>query len=330
LPLADGGDGTLTILEEYLNANKINLKSIDALGRPIEAYYLLLNNVAYIELAIASGLTHLKKEERNPLKTSNAGTGLLIKDALKKGAKKIVLCLGGSATTEAGLSIASELGYQFYSKDGKTVEPKGKTLLEIVDYKKPSNLNEFEFEILCDVNNPLYGRNGAAYVYGPQKGADKKTVELLDKGLQHIATLINKKEGIDINTFAGAGAAGGIAGGLLGLFDANLISGFDFLNDLVGLEEQVKQSDLIITGEGNFDASSLQGKVIGNIIELCIKYEKPLVVFAGSCTLSKDDINALPIDSIKIVSEVAKDLKDSIENAAFYLKNLGAGIDLSK
>jgi len=291
LPIADGGDGTLTVLEQYLDAKKIQLQTFDALNNPIQAYYLLDNEVAYIELAIASGLAHLKKGERNPLKTNNRGTGLLIKNAFEKGAKKVVLCLGGSATTEAGLSIASELGYRFYNKGEKTVSPKGANLLEIIDYEKPANLNDFKLEILCDVNNPLYGKNGAAYVYGPQKGADEHAVELLDKGLKHIARLILEKEGIDINATPGAGAAGGIAGGLLGLFNAQLISGFHFLNDLVGLEEQIKHSNLIITGEGNFDAS---------------------------------------IKKIKTINSIATNLKDAMENASLYLKNLAADIDLLK
>lgn len=286
--------------------------------------------MAYVELAIASGLVHIGEKERNPLKTSNAGTGFLIKDALQNGAKKIVLCLGGSATTEAGLSIASELGYRFYDKDKNVVEPKGETLLDIIDYKKPTNLNEFAFEILCDVNNPLYGENGAAYVYGPQKGADKKAVELLDIGLQHVAKLIKIKEGIDINAVHGAGAAGGIAGGLLGLFNAKLISGFDFMNNLTDLEKQLQQSDVIITGEGNFDASSLQGKVIGNIIELCKKYEKPLLVFAGNCSLSKDELKGLPINAVKTIKSVAINLNDAIENATLHLKKLVTEIELQK
>jgi len=302
---------------------------LDALNNPIQAYYLLDNGVAYIELAIASGLAHLKKEERNPLKTNNRGTGLLIKSAIEKGAKKIVLCLGGSATTEAGLSIALELGYRFYNEKGNIIEPTGGNLLDIVDYEKSTNLSKLKFEILCDVNNPLYGKNGAAYVYGPQKGADEKAVELLDKGLEHIATLILQKEGIDINSTQGAGAAGGIAGGLLGLFNAQLISGFDFLNDLVGLEEQIKQSNLIITGEGNFDASSLQGKVIGNIIELCNKYNKPAVVIAGNCTLGEKELRRLPsIKKIKTINSVATNLKDAMENASPYLKNLAADLNL--
>lgn len=327
LPLADGGDGTLSILKNYISANKVGLTSIDALGRPIEAFYLLQDNIAYVELAIASGVAHLKKTERNPLLTHNKGTGILIRDALAKGAKKIVLCLGGSATTEAGLSIASELGYVFLDQKGKAITPTGESLLNIASLEKTKDWFDIEFDILCDVTNPLYGPNGAAYIFAPQKGADEATVELLDKGLRQIAHLIKQKTGKDINAYAGAGAAGGIAGGLSGLFRTRLINGFDFIATLANLNSHLQKSDLVITGEGNVDASSLQGKVVGKMAQLCREHKKKMVIIAGSSNLAVDELQNVG-QTVKTITTIAKDGQDAMDNAAHYVEQLASRIDL--
>jgi len=327
LPIADGGDGTLSILKNYINANEVHLESIDALGRSIEAYYLLHQKVAFIELAIASGLAHLKMEDRNPLHTHNRGTGKLMRDALQKGAEKIVLCLGGSATTEAGLSIATELGYRFFDEEKQPLTITGKILSKITHFEKTDAYVDFELDILCDVTNPLYGSNGAAYVYGPQKGADEATVKLLDNGLQHIAGLIKHQMNIDVNSIAGAGAAGGIAGGLLALFNAQLINGFDYLAKLSNLETQIQISDVVVTGEGMVDASSLQGKVLGKIALLCKKYKKPLVVIAGNSNLTTTGLHNSHVKTIYTVKAVAKNENDAMNNAAEYLEKIAAQIN---
>jgi len=330
LPLADGGDGTLSILKQYLEVNEICVDAIDPLGRSIKATYLLKNEVAYVELAIASGLALLDIAERNPLYTHNKGTGLLIHDALNKGAKKIVLCLGGSSTTEAGLSIASALGFTFFDAQGQTLEPKGENLQHIDSYRQPANSINAQFDILCDVTNPLYGKQGAAYVYAAQKGANAKEIEFLDAGLQHIAQLIKTKTSVDINSIEGAGAAGGIAGGLVGLLNAQLINGFDFIAELADLEEQIKQSDLVITGEGYLDASSLKGKVIGKIAQLCLQHHTPLVALVGNANLALVDLNALNIRYLKTIIELATDVKDAMKNAAHYLEQMAEGMPFEK
>lgn len=277
-----------------------------------------------MELAIASGLVHLKPEERNPLYTHNEGTGKLIQHALRQGAQKIVLCLGGSATTEAGLSIATELGYRFLDKKNKPIQPTGETLSTIMHYEKTDAYVDFELEVLCDVTNPLYGPQGAAYVYAPQKGADQTTVQLLDKGLQHIAQLIKQQTNIDINTIAGAGAAGGIAGGLFALFDAKLINGFDYLSQLSNLENQIQISEVVVSGEGKVNHSSLQGKVPGKIAELCLKYQKPLILIAGDSSLQVEDLPQIPIHTI---TAIAQNETDAMSNAAEYIERIASEID---
>jgi len=326
LPLADGGDGTLSILKQYLEVKQICVDTIDPLGRKIKATYLLKNEAAYVELAIASGLALLDIAERNPLHTHNKGTGLLIKDALSKGAKKIVLCLGGSSTNEAGLSIAAALGFNFLDKHGNIIEPKGENLQDIHSYKQASNSINAQFDILCDVTNPLYGKQGAAYTYAAQKGANAEQIKFLDAGLQHIAQLIETQTGVDINSLEGAGAAGGIAGGLVGLLNAQLINGFDFISNLTQIEDKIKQSDLVITGEGNLDASSLQGKVIGKIAQLCLKHHTPLVALVGNANVEAADLNALNIQYLKTIIELAETEKDAMENAAYYLEQMAKSI----
>ncbi len=324
IPIADGGDGTLSILQQYIEAEKVYVNSMNALGKPMKAYYLLHQKVAYVELAIASGLAHLKTAERNPLYTHNRGTGILIKDALERGAQKIVLCLGGSATTEAGLSIASELGYRFLNQQNQAIQPTGETLLAIAHYEKTKAFINFELAILCDVTNPLYGPQGAAYVYGPQKGANQTSVELLDMGLQHIAQLIQQQTTIDIHAIPGGGAAGGIAGGLFALFDAQLLNGFDYLAKLSNLESQLEASDLVVSGEGKIDASSLQGKVPGKIAELCLKHQKPLILIAGDSSLRDDALHQIPLYTVSALAE--HDI-DSMRNAATYVERIARGID---
>lgn len=291
-PLADGGEGTLeAIFTSLSNSQWIELEVCGPLPKQrVKAKYLWLieSQEAFIEMGQASGLTLLKTEERNPELTTTYGTGELIRHALKQGAKKIYLAIGGSATNDAGLGMLMALGWQFLNKKGESVGYGGQALINIDRLIAPENLHLPPITVLCDVTNPLYGEQGAAFVYGPQKGGDRSMLERLDRGLQHFAAVIKKQYGMDLN-FAGAGAAGGLGAGAKFGLDATIESGFRVIASLTGLEEKIQQmanGDRLITGEGNFDQQSLQGKVISGILALAKKYQRKVIILAGNSQLT--------------------------------------------
>ena len=323
MPIADGGDGTMHLLRDVLSLKVTTMDTLDPLNRPIRANYYTSDDTAFIELAEASGIARLDTSELNPLITHNTGTGLMIKDALDNGYSQIVLGIGGSCTTEAGLSIAHQLGYTFLDHEGSGIVPTGGNLRQIVTIVAPKDKMTFDLTILRDVDNPLYGSNGAAHVYGPQKGANEQQVEHLDQGLQHIAQLIKSALDKDISTLKGGGAAGGIAAGLYGLCVAEIISGFDYLSNLFDLKTKIKAADLIITGEGRLDSQSLQGKVIGSIAQICTKYQKPLVAVVGSNQLTQSEISQSGITQIYTIMDRATDLDDAMMKTEQYLEDIG-------
>lgn len=325
-PIADGGDGSIEILKKHLNAKEILVNTTDPLGRSIEATYIIASDIAYIELASASGMVLLDKNERNPMYTSTYGTGTMMLDAINRGMSKVVLLLGGSATNDAGLGIAAALGYDFIDKNGESILPIGKVLADIKKIIPSEKRLSIKLKILCDVDNPLYGFNGAAYIYGPQKGANETEVKLLDKGLEHIANLIKSDYQVDVQSIKGAGAAGGVASGLVGLFDAEINNGFDELSAMTNLEHKIKNADIVITGEGQLDRQSFQGKVVGKVSTLCKKYNKPLIVVTGNNTLTENESISQNINQVLSIMDIADNTQDAIQNAGRYLEVLAKNI----
>ena len=223
IPIADGGEGTMDTLVSALGGQKVKVKVHDPLMRPIEVEYGLVNNgkTAVIEMAVASGITLLKKHEQNPLTTSTFGTGELIKDALIRGCRSFMIGIGGSATNDAGTGMLKALGYRFLDKKGEDTDGTGNSLQSICTIDETGampELKEAQFTIACDVNNPFSGPNGAAYVYAPQKGATLQIVKKLDEGMESLRQLIKKQKKIDLNTVPGAGAAGGLGGAFVAFF----------------------------------------------------------------------------------------------------------------
>ncbi len=323
-PMADGGDGSLAILDYYFTLKTITKKVQDPLGRPITATYKMGEGRAYIELAIASGLALLKPEERNCMRTSTYGTGTLIADALDKGATEIFLFLGGSATNDAGMGIATALGCQFLGKNNQELQPIGENLPLIKNIKLSPNFdfNNIKMTLLCDVTNPLFGLNGAAYVYAPQKGATTEQVEYLDKGLRNFSQVVHQQLGIDVSSLPGGGAAGGIGAGLTALLGAKMEKGFAVIAQLTDLEKQIQQADWVISGEGKLDTQSLQGKVIDGVASLCKKHQKPLYLFVGKNDLPKQVTDNLAIKQIFSIAKNAKNLEDAMLNGAKYLEEM--------
>lgn len=281
--MADGGEGFSLALKHYLQTQTICTKACDPYGRQIMATYEWQpeNKIAIIELAAASGLTVIKKRERNPLKTTTRGTGLLIRHAIDKGAKKIYLGLGGSATNDGGLGIAYSLGFRCKDSTGKLLAPVGEQLSRIHTIIPPVRIPEIRFTICCDVTNPLIGKNGAAYVFAPQKGARNAEVEFLDKGLRNLSRQIKAHKGISISNVKGMGAAGGAMAFLFSYFPCSVKLGADILIRESRIEQAIRKSDLLITGEGCIDEQSLQGKAISRLITLAQEHHCPVMLVCG-------------------------------------------------
>lgn len=321
-PIADGGDGSLDIISNYLDCEKITLDSVDPLGRTLKAHYLTSGQSAYFELATASGITLLSETERNPLITSTIGTGILIKDALARNIRNFYLLAGGSATNDAAIGIAHALGFLFYDKDKKELQPIGANLQHIHTISRPDNLEKFNLTVLSDVNNPLYGPQGAAHIYAAQKGATKADITLLNEGLINFSNVLKKQFEIDVSQIAGGGCAGGIGAGLVALLNAKLENGFTTLSKLTHLEEKIKQADLVISGEGKLDRQTFNGKVIAGISALCMANNKPFIAFAGSNQLTQSELHQLNLHKVYSILPQTNDLSDAMKNGYQYLEQL--------
>jgi glycerate 2-kinase len=327
-PMADGGDGFAAVLQHYLKTDTSNCDTVDPLGRNITIVYQWdeKHKIAIIEMAVASGLVLLKEKERNPLLTSTFGTGLLIKDAIEKGAKKIVLGLGGSATNDGGTGILSALGFQILNENGILLPASGENLLYIKKIIPPAVVPSVKFEIACDVQNVLHGPQGAAYVYAPQKGANKEQVEFLDKGLKNLADILKEQTGKDISSLPGTGAAGGIAAGLLPFFNVNMKKGIEMITGLSGIEEQLRKADLVITGEGKIDQQSSEGKVVGYIAALAKKYNIPCIGFCGVTELDEAAGKKSGLKKIIALQDESVTKEEAMNNAAGLLKEKAAAV----
>lgn len=287
VPLADGGEGTLDVLHATLPSEWISCPVADPLGRPITARYLWLTGTqtALVELAQASGLERLTPTERNCLYTSTFGTGQLMVDALNRGCTDLILTVGGSATNDAGLGIAAALGYSMLDAAGQSVSPTGENLAAVHTLVPPDWLigkPPVNLRILTDVTNPFCGPAGAAHVFGEQKGADSATRHFLDEGMQHLANVFERSLGKNIRQVPGAGAAGGVAGGMMALFDASIIPATDYLFAVLNMRDKLRQADLLITGEGRVDVQSWQGKLVSGLLALAREEHVPAVLVCGT------------------------------------------------
>lgn len=288
IALADGGEGTCEILVKNTGGKIVHTKVHDPLMREINSYYGILGDgeTAVIEMSAASGIELLKENEKNPLVTTTYGTGELIKDAINKGCRNLIIGLGGSATNDAGAGMASALGFQLLDAQGKAIGQGGGNLANLstihADKDLLKLLNTVKITAACDVTNPLTGAMGSSYVYGPQKGATEEMIKILDRNLENFSRVIEKDFGKRVAETPGAGAAGGLGAGVMAFLNAELKSGFNIVAEILQVEEMIKKSDLIITAEGRVDAQTLRGKVPLGVARLSAKYHKPVVVFTGS------------------------------------------------
>ena len=293
LPVADGGEGTVDAFLGALGGEKVAVPCRDPYGRPLTAHYGLFpdGKTAVIEMAAAAGLP-LVGEDRRVADATTYGVGQLIAHALKRGAERIILGLGGSATNDGGCGAAAALGVEFLDAEGKTFVPVGGTLRRIAHIRTDAllpALRQAEVIAMCDIDNPLCGESGAAAVFAPQKGADAATVRMLDEGLAHLAAVIEKDLGCSLLTLPGGGAAGGFGAGSVAFLGARLQMGIEAVLDLTDFDRLAADAYLVITGEGRLDSQSLRGKVVVGVARRARALGVPVVALVGS---SETDIAA--------------------------------------
>lgn len=326
LPLADGGDGTIEVANFYLDGTLVELEVTGPYFDVVHASYLYSEKTktAFIEMAEASGLKVVKDQ---PLDTKNAttlGTGELIKDAISKGAKKIILGIGGSATTDCGIGMAKALGFKFLDNNGLELKPVGASLFRIERIDKVDVLLELSnvtFTIACDVSNPLFGENGAAYIYASQKGATIKDIQLLDDGLRSFSKVLAAEFSIDLQDIPGAGAAGGLGAASITFLNGQLNKGIEIIKKLAHFDQHISDADWIITGEGKLDQQTFSGKTINGVLNSAKKADVKVAAFCGSIDLTKNEIDQLGLSYTNSILESAQNINDALQNTTTYLRN---------
>lgn len=320
LPMSDGGPGFIDALRRAVRADTRALAVHDALGRKVLGRYIVIPaaDTAVVEAAQANGLMHLQPAELDPLYADTAGVGELIAAALAERPARLVVGVGGSATTDGGSGMARALGARFTDMAGHPLEPGGAPLagLARIDWQAPESLAGVEVVVATDVTNPLVGPNGAAAVYAPQKGATPQQVDLLEAALLRHASVVRRALGIDIADIPGGGAAGGLAAGLVAFLGARIESGFDIIAGATGLGERLAAADIVVTGEGSFDSQSVQGKTTGRLLETAGAAGKQWVVLAGRA--------ASPAEGIHAIAEIEPDPSLAMANAGDLLAALAA------
>jgi len=333
ISLADGGEGSLAAIVNVCEFRTVKLHVFSPSFGRVDAIYLLdnKNHTAYIELAEASGINKVN-DDYGIMKGSTYGTGELIRHAVNNGARKIVLFVGGSATNDAGLGILEALGFRFFDSNGQKRAPLPFNMLNINAFDDNYSIlkgKNIEIIVATDVDNPFYGKNGAAYVYAPQKGAKPEQVKLLDAGLQHIAEIIQNNYNIDIQKVKGAGAAGGVGGGLYSFAGAKIVSGSDLIFDLLNIEMKIREADLILSGEGKIDAQTLNNKLLHNISRLVQKHHKKLWAVCGFAEDEQKMKEALKLDKIFCLASDKEDIPNAILHANDRLKSVAKQINSS-
>lgn len=316
--VADGGEGTMEALHRTLGGVKVAVEVCDPLGRSITASYVKLADgvTAVLEMAVASGLPLLAPQERNPMKTSTYGTGQLIADALRKGCRKFLIGIGGSATNDAGMGMLEALGVRFLDAEGNLLHGSGESLEKVEDIDLSgvcAGLAESEFIIACDVDAPLYGPKGAACVFAPQKGADAEMVAMLNDGLEHFSSVVKRVTGKDVSDIPGAGAAGGLGGGFVAFLPARLERGIEMVLDAISFDERIRGASLIITGEGRVDFQTLTGKTPYGILKRARRQGIPVVAIGGSVVLGEKETSEAGFAGVYAVTPSDMPLEEAMK-----------------
>ena len=325
-PMADGGPGTV---DAVLSSAKGHLRKTtvqDPLGRPVEAAWAVLDDgpTAVIEMAAASGLVLLKPEERDPRRTGTYGTGQLIRAALDAGCRRLIIGVGGSATNDGGAGMAQALGARLLDADGKDLPPGGAALagLDRIDVSGIDPcLNECKVTAATDALNPLCGPSGASAVYGPQKGATPEVVAELDAALRRYADIVRRDLGVDIASLPGAGAAGGLGGGLVAFLKAHIESGAELVAGAIRLRQRLATADVVFTGEGRLDAQTAYGKSVSVIARLAKEQGRPVIALVGSIEVDASTLTASGVDAVIPIARSSMTQSEMFDQAASLLSD---------
>ena len=338
IPVADGGEGSVDAFLKAMGGEKVTVTVKGPFFQEIEAFYGIVENgrTAIIEMAACAGLP-LVENNPDPTRTTTYGVGQLIEDAIKRGCKKIIMGLGGSCTNDAGTGAAAALGVVFTNNQGEVFIPTGGTLKDIAHIDKSKllpSLKEIELITMCDIDNPLYGEKGAAYVFAPQKGASPEVVKELDEGLRHLDQILQKDLKLSLAEIKGAGAAGGMGCGMVAFFGSTLQMGIETVLDTVKFDELLKDADYVFSGEGKIDTQSIRGKVVIGIAKRTKKANVPLIAFVGDIGDGIEEAYDLGVSGIFSINRVAIEYKDAkkraredmyltVDNLMRYMKALG-------
>ena len=323
LPVADGGEGTTDCFLAACGGQRISVPVSGPFNEAVEGFYgLLPDGTAVVECAAAAGLGQAEGHP-DPETATTYGVGQLIAAALENGAKRIILGLGGSCTHDGGCGAAAALGVRFYDRQGRGFVPAGGTLADIaaIDLSgRHPGLRPGVLTVMCDIDNPLYGENGAAYVFAPQKGADAACVQRLDAGLRHFAAVLRAELGADIDTLPGSGAAGGFGAGCAALLNGALRSGIETVLDAVDFDQRAVEYDLVVTGEGSLDTQSLGGKAVCGVAGRCRKLQLPVAVLAGRVALAPAQWKTLGLRAAHSINPAGASFADAKAHAAEYYR----------
>jgi glycerate kinase len=342
VPLADGGEGTLNALVAALGGERHRERVSGPLGQLVQAEFAVVESLdgplGVVEMARASGLQLLAPDRRDPKRATTSGTGELIRAACRLGARRVLVCIGGSATNDGGAGMAQALGVRLLDAEGRDVPPGGAALLGLARIDMTDmdpDVKRTEFIVATDVDNPLAGPSGASAVYGPQKGASPEDVVLLDRALRHFAAVIHRDLGLDVRDIPGAGAAGGLGAGLIAFLGAKLRPGVEVVMEAVRLQERLEHADVAVTGEGSFDEQSLRGKAPEGVLRTARDLGIPAVVLAGRASVEVEGVHVFSLverfgeeagmsRAPELLRELAAEVAQSFDQGRASLRRPGA------
>lgn len=337
IPVADGGEGSVDAFLQALGGERRTVTVKGPFFQPMDGFYGVVNgSTAVIEMAACAGLP-LVGDELKPDLTTTYGVGELILAAVRSGCKTIIVGLGGSATNDGGCGAAAACGVQFRDKQGNTFIPTGGTLSNIASIdtaKLNPALKDVAITTMCDIDNPFYGKQGAAYIFSPQKGADAEMVKVLDANLEHLAQIIKQDLGVDVQAIPGSGAAGGMGGGMAAFFGSTLQMGIETVLETVNFDALLSKADLVLTGEGKIDGQSLRGKVVIGVARRAKQAKVPVLAIVGDIGDDVEgaydegvsgifSINRLAVDFKVAKHRSAQDMEKTVDNLMRYMKRMG-------